>query len=175
MNPFNLHCSSLLIFCANDNTMIIRKATIDDAGALLNCVLLLDGEDGSRHKPIITADDIVTAGFGSDPLFEALIAEDEAGAVLGALSFFRGYSGWSAKPTCYVHMLYVSAEHRRQGIGRALIAEVAKLTLARGWPRLELLAETARPAKKFYAAIGMDTGGITYFRASGETLKSLAI
>lgn len=154
--------------------MIIRRATRKDAETLLNCVVLLGSEYGFTDAANIDLQDFTEAGFGNDPMFEAFLAESDTGELRGAISFFRGFSGGYAKPTAYVHMLFITKENRGQGVGRALLAKVAKLVVARGWVRLELLADHGGPAIPFYETMGMASGGMDYFCIAGDELISLA-
>lgn len=154
--------------------MIIRRATRKDAATLFDCVMALGREYGAVETNDICAQDFAEAGFGDDQMFEAYLAETEEGELRGAISFFRGFSGGYAKPTAYVHMLFITKENRGQGVGRALLAKVAKLVVTRDWVRLELLANHGGPAMPFYEAMGMDSSGMDYFCLDGEKLKSFA-
>lgn len=153
---------------------IIRKAELPDAKTLYNFVLALDREDSEVRSPIITFEDIEKAGFGAHSLFEAYIAESEDGIPLGAISFFRGYSGWHAKPVAIVHMLYVSQQARRQDIARKLMAKVASIVIERDWARLQLCVEEGRPAIQFYESIGMQDCQERHYRIEDKALIELA-
>lgn len=154
--------------------MIIRKAELPDAKTLYDFVLALDREDAEVRPPVITIEDIEKAGFGTDPLFEAYIAESENGIALGAISFFRGYSGWHAKPVAVVHMLYISKQARRQNVARKLVAKVASIVVERDWARLQLCVEEGRPAIQFYESIGMQDCQERHYRIEGNALIELA-
>ena len=91
--------------------MNVRKAELSDARTLFDFVLKLDRERASDRRPIMSVDDVLAAGFGLDPLFEAFIAESPDGTALGAVSYYRGYSGWHAKPVAMVHMLCGEEHH----------------------------------------------------------------
>ena len=82
--------------------MIVRKAERRDAATLFDYMLGLDRDYAPVRSPEMSADDIMAAGFGPDPLFEAFIAETADAVPLGAISFYRGYSGWYAKPLAMV-------------------------------------------------------------------------
>lgn len=154
--------------------MIIRKATAKDAKTIYDFVLTLDREDAQVRSPIMTVEDIEEAGFGNDPLFEAYIAEKEDGTPLGAISFFRGYSGWHAKPVAIVHMLYVSKDARRQNLARKLMAKVASVVVECGWARLQLCVEEGRPAIQFYESIGMEDCKERHYKIEEDALVKLA-
>jgi GNAT superfamily N-acetyltransferase len=154
--------------------MNVRKAERGDAQTLFEFVLKLDCDGASRRRPIVSVDDILAAGFGPDPLFEAFIAETNDGTALGAVSFYRGYSGWHAKPVAVVHMLFTNEDARGKGVGRALMAAVAALAVERHWARVELFVEEARPAIRFYEAVGMLNCKEHHYRLEGSRLTELA-
>ena len=130
--------------------MTIRKAEPWDAQTLYDFVLKLDREGAPARMAAMNAEDIRAAGFGSDPLFEAFIAERQDGRPVGAASFFRGYSGWLAAPIAVAHLLFVDEDGRGEGVGRRLMAAVAALAIERGWLRLEMLVENGSAAARFY-------------------------
>lgn len=154
--------------------IIVRKAEISDAETVYDFVLKLDCEDAPVRPPAMSVDDIIAAGFGDDPLFEAFVAQARDGKPLGIVSFYRGYSGWFAKPVARVHMLIVDEGARGQGIGRKLIAAVAALAVERGWVRLELLVEEGQPAAGFYQSIGMENCREDHYRLEGRALSEFS-
>jgi GNAT superfamily N-acetyltransferase len=109
------------------------------------------------------------------PPFEALVAERDGRAVGFAL-FFQSYSTWEGRPGLYLEDLFVEEEHRGDGIGRSLLAAVARVAVERGYGRLELAAlDWNTPATGFYRAHGgeaMDEW--TVYRFSGDALVELA-
>ncbi len=151
----------------------IRKAVIEDARTIFSFVSGLIDDHLPGQTPWTSVERIETDGFGLDPLFEALIAERDAKPV-GFVSFFRGYAGWRGRPMGIVHALYVLPEERRTGAARALMANVAKIAMNRGWVRIELFVEEERPAIRFYEAIGMQDLHHRHMRLEGEALTRLA-
>ena len=58
-------------------------------------------------------------------------------------------------PGIWLEDLYVPPEHRRAGVGRALLAEVAAIAVERGCARLEWAAlDWNAPALDFYRGLG---------------------
>ena len=62
--------------------MIVRKADRRDAETLFDFVLRLDRDGAPVRGPKMSVADIVAAGFGTEPLFEAFIAETAEGVPL---------------------------------------------------------------------------------------------
>ena len=61
------------------------------------------------------------------------------------------------------------------GLGRALLARLAQLAVARGCPRLELAVLDWNPARAFYLRLGFDHNKDWYpYRLGGIRLEALA-
>src|SRR5579885_201453 len=72
--------------------------------------------------------------FGPQPYAEALIAE-VGGEPAGFALFFPTYSTFRARPGIWLEDIFVLPERRKQGLGKALFAELARLAAARGCAR----------------------------------------
>jgi GNAT superfamily N-acetyltransferase len=154
--------------------MIIRPAKANDAESLFELTLGLINDHAPDFQHSLSVEAIQTAGFGDDPLFEAFVAERADGAIVGCVSFFRGYSGWRAKPAAVVHLLFVREEATRKGIARRLMAAVASVAIERGWSRIDLFVNDGRPAIKFYEAIGMADRHHRHYQIDGDAMRELA-
>jgi GNAT superfamily N-acetyltransferase len=78
-----------------------------------------------------------------------------AGAPVGLVNAFLGFSTFAARPLLNLHDLVVHASARRQGIGRQLLARVEATAWARGCCKLTLEVLSAnRVAREAYAAFG---------------------
>ena len=71
--------------------------------------------------------------------------------------------------------LYVAPEHRGSGLGRDLLAALARICIERGYQRLEWWVLDWNPARGFYETLGARalTEWIPY-RVDGEALVRLA-
>ena len=100
------------------------------------------------------ADDFRRHLFGAKPAAEAIVAEVDGDAVGFAL-FFTTFSTFRGQPGLYLEDLYVRPAERGWGIGKALIAAVAKRAVERGCGRLEWsVLNWNDPAIAFYVAVG---------------------
>jgi GNAT superfamily N-acetyltransferase len=113
--------------------------------------------------------------FGSRPAADVIVAyagNEPAGFAL----FFPNYSTFLGKPGLYLEDLFVLPEWRGHGIGRALLAQLAKIAVERGCGRFEWsVLDWNEPAIGFYKSLGaklMD--GWSIFRVTGEALTKLA-
>lgn len=97
---------------------------------------------------------LAAALFGDTPSAEALIAEVDGRAVGFAL-FHGTFSTWECRPGIWLEDLYVPPEHRRGGVGRALLSHLASIAVERGCARLEWAAlHWNTPALEFYEQLG---------------------
>lgn len=79
-----------------------------------------------------------------------------------AVCFIR-YSTFSAAPILNIHDFAVSPEHRRQGVGAALLDAVEKLARRRGCRRLTLEVRADNPAARaLYRNFGIAPGNPPY-------------
>jgi GNAT superfamily N-acetyltransferase len=134
----------------------IRSATREDVAVLLSLIRELATYEKKRHKAVVTEDDVLRDGFGTQPKFRALIAtwEDEPA---GYASFFYFYSTFQGRPGLFLEDLFVLDRLRGKGIGKALLVAVAKLAIEEKCfgLRWEVL-DWNRPAIKFYEKLGAE-------------------
>lgn len=92
-------------------------------------------------------------GFGTDPAFRGLVAEDESG-LAGYLLFSRMFNG-EYQRAFYISDLYVRQSSRGRGIGRSLMDELRKIALAEGVARLSWSVHKENAgAIRFYESLG---------------------
>jgi GNAT superfamily N-acetyltransferase len=112
--------------------------------------------------------------FGPRPYAEVLIAELD-GAPQGFALFFHNFSTFEGRPGIYLEDLFVRPAARGYGLGKALMAAVAKLAVERGCARFEWwVLDWNAPSIAFYEKLGakpMDEW--TVMRLEGEALRRL--
>jgi GNAT superfamily N-acetyltransferase len=155
-------------------TVLIRFATADDVGLLLQLIRELAAYERAPDAVVATEDDLCRYGFGPERRFEALIAfidEKPAGFAL----FFPDFSTWRGRPGLYLEDLYVRDWARRLGVGRRLIARLAAIAIERDWPALRLMVLDWNPARGFYRRLGIEPRSEWQpYGATGEALRRLA-
>jgi GNAT superfamily N-acetyltransferase len=113
--------------------------------------------------------------FGPRPYAEVVIGEIE-GAPQGFALFFHNFSTFEGRPGIYLEDLFVRPEARGSGLGKALLAHLAKLCVTRDCARLEWsVLDWNAPAIGFYEGLGakmMDEW--TVMRVDGDALTGLA-
>ena len=155
--------------------MSIRPARPADVAELRRLVGELAEYERSADQVLMTEDDLRRSLFGDQPAVFAHVAEHE-GAVAGFALWFVNYSTWTGRHGIYLEDLYVSPELRGHGYGRALLTELARLCVERGYGRLEWsVLDWNEPAIGFYESLGavaMDEW--TVHRMTGPALSALA-
>lgn len=132
----------------------IRMATIEDVPAILGFIEQLADYEQLRHEVLATDGMLRETLFGATPSAEVLIATLEGRAVGFAL-YFGTYSTFLARPGIHLEDLFVVPEARGAGVGRALLAELARIARDRGCGRLEWAVLTWNaPAIGFYRQLG---------------------
>jgi len=153
-------------------SLTIREATRADVPLILTFIRELAEYEKLLHEVEATEADLAETLFGSTPRAEVVIAESD-GSPVGFALFFHNYSTFAGRPGIYLEDLYVRPAARGKGVGRALLAHLADLALARGCARLEwAVLDWNRAAIAFYESLGaraMDEW--TVYRLSGETLR----
>ncbi len=110
---------------------------------------------GMPGKVASSVADIREQGFGPDPAFEALIAEQD-GAAVGLCLFFESFSSWDGRRGVYIQDIYISEAARGLRLGRRLLAEAAAISRARGGSYLRLSVEAENDqAQVFYKRVGL--------------------
>ena len=153
----------------------LRRARPGEAPLVLTLVRELAAYEKLSHEVEATEADIDVALFGDNPLLFCEIAEWENEPV-GFTVWFLNFSTFSGRPGLYLEDLFVRPTHRGKGIGKALLAHLAKACVANGWSRLQwAVLDWNTPSIEFYKSLGaamMDE--LTVCRLSGEALATLA-
>ena len=130
----------------------IRLARHDDTARLVELIHAF-AEDVSETAAAVT-DQVDRDAIGPDRLVETLLAESD-GRVIGFVMFQRGFLSFAATRGVYLTDLYVEPAHRRRGVGRALMAAVARQCREHGgqWVIWDVWRKNA-PALAFYEQLG---------------------
>jgi GNAT superfamily N-acetyltransferase len=153
----------------------IRTATEADVPQILAFVRALAVYEREPDAVKATEEGLLRDGFGPNPIYFCLIAE-QAGKPAGFALYFFNYSTWLGRPGLYLEDLFVSPEFRGLGIGKALLQQVAAIAVMRGCLRLQWeVLDWNTPAIDFYKAMGAEfMDEWRNVRISGEALDRLA-
>jgi len=155
--------------------MTLRPATVADVPQILAFIRGLADYERLLHEVVATEEGLRQALFGPRPYAEVVLAED-AGTPVGFALFFHTFSTFLGQPGIYLEDLFVVPEARGRGVGRALLAELARLAVARGCGRVEwAVLDWNAPAIGFYDSLGARPNEEwTVYRLTGEPLAALA-
>lgn len=98
------------------------------------------------------------------------------GREVGFALFFNNFSTFLGKAGIYLEDLFVFPEYRGKGYGKALLTELAKITVQRECGRLEWQClDWNTPSINFYLSLNAkQMSEWQTYRLSGETLRKLA-
>ena len=153
----------------------IEPATIHDVPLILQFIQELAAYEQLAHACVATEDDLRTQLFGPDPVAHTVIAyagDEPAGFAL----YFFNFSTFLARPGLYLEDLYVKPALRKRGIGRALLAYLARVASERGCGRMEWsVLNWNEPAIRVYRGIGAQPlEDWTVMRLTGPAISALA-
>ncbi len=153
----------------------VRLAGITDAERIYDMLVGLSRAVGDADKIVSSPDDIRRHGFGDDPAFHALLAEQD-GHTVGLSLFFYSYSTWLGRLGVYIQDLYVDSSARGTGVGQRLIEETARIAKVRGANHLRLsVYQDNTGAQAFYQRIGMRRrDDELIYQADGRVFDALA-
>jgi len=156
-------------------SLTIRPARPDEAGLVLDFIKALAEYERLAHEVVATEAEIAAALFGENPKTFCDIAEWD-GQPAGFAVWFYTYSTFSGRHGIWLEDLFVHPQFRGHGIGKALMAGLAKRCLDEGLPRLAWwVLNWNEPSRVFYRSLGAKAQEEwTVKRLDGEALARLA-
>ena len=156
-------------------TLSIRSATPADLPLIAGFIRDLAEYEKLSHEVRFDEARLGENLFGARPYAEVVIGEID-GAAQGFALFFHNFSTFEGRPGIYLEDLFVRPEARGSGLGKALLAHLAQLCVARDCARLEWsVLDWNAPSIAFYKSLGaaiLDEWKIC--RCTGDALKTLA-
>lgn len=153
----------------------IRPATVEDAPLIAQLIRELAEYERLAHAAVATDDGLREQLFGERPAAEVLIAEAD-GEPAGFALFFHTFSTFLGKRGLYLEDLFVRPAFRGLGLGKHLMAALARIAVKRGCGRFEWsVLDWNAPAIGFYRALGATAiDEWTVHRLEGDALHALA-
>ena len=152
----------------------IRPIVRDDIPQVLAFIRELARYERLEHEVLATEQDLRDTLFGEPRHAEVIFACLGPNPVGFAL-FFHNFSTFKGRPGIYLEDLYVRPEMRGRGIGRKLLAWLARTALERRCARLEwAVLDWNAPAIAFYESLGARAlEQWRTFRLTGPELEQL--
>ena len=134
--------------------MLIRPAQRTDVPAILGLIRELAAYERAPEAVTATEDLLATALFAEQPVAYAQVAHLN-NEVVGFALWYLTFSTWLGKPGIWLEDLFVRPEHRRAGLGRALLETIIHVARERGYGRVEWwVLDWNAPAHAFYRSLG---------------------
>src|SRR5262245_4464986 len=157
------------------STVRVEPATQNELPLILRFIKELAAYEQLAHEVTATEATLRESLFGRRPAAEVLLAyagDEPAGFAV----YFPTFSTFLGRPGIYLEDLYVTPTWRGHGIGRKLLAAVARVAVGQGDGRMEWSVlnwnELALGVYRRIGARAMDEW--TVHRLTGEALRKLA-
>ena len=157
------------------DAITIRPAAAEEMPLVLEFIRELAVYERLEHQLVATIADLTAALAGPRPVAEVVFACLD-GRPVGFALFCHTFSTLTGKPGIYLVDLFVRSPARGHGIGKRLLAWLARTALERGCARLEwAVLDWNAPSIAFYRSVGaVAQGEWTTMRVSGAALEHLA-
>jgi GNAT superfamily N-acetyltransferase len=155
---------------------VIRPAAPADVPEILAMIRELAEYERALNEAVATEEQLREALFGPTPaIFAHMAVDDLTGEPVGFALWFLTFSTWLGRHGIYLEDLYVRPERRGGGHGRALLAELARIAVERGYGRVEWqVLDWNEPSIGFYKALGaFPQDEWTTYRLTGAALDRL--
>ncbi|MFE4175203.1 GNAT family N-acetyltransferase [Streptomyces sp. NPDC056909] len=156
---------------------MIRTATAADVPVIHAMIRELAEYEKCLDEARATEEQLHEALFGERPAAFAHIAEsDDDGEPVGFALWFLNFSTWRGVHGIYLEDLYVRPDRRGGGHGKALLTELARICVERGYERLEWsVLDWNASAIDFYRSLGaVSMDEWTVNRLTDDALRKLA-
>lgn len=153
----------------------IRPVRPSDVDSVVELVHELAAYERAPEQCQLTAAQLHAALFGPSPALFGHVAEID-GVVVGMSLWFLNFSTWDGVHGIYLEDLYVRPEYRGNGLGKALLVELARECRRRGFTRLQWwVLNWNAPSIAFYESLGaVAQDEWTVYRVTDDALRALA-
>ncbi len=151
----------------------IRTAEASDAGKILEFIKLL-AEYENMSDQVVATEELIKEWVFEKKKAEVIFAVED-GKEVGIALYFHNFSTFLGRAGIYLEDLFVLPEFRGRGYGKALLKELARITVERGCGRLDWSClEWNKPSIDFYLSLGAEVlDDWRTYRLSGKTLEKM--
>ncbi|MER5350855.1 GNAT family N-acetyltransferase [Kitasatospora sp. NPDC002551] len=154
---------------------MIRTTVPTDVPVIHAMIRELAEYEKAAHEAVATEEQLHDALFGATPALFGLVAEDgTTGEPVGFALWFLNFSTWRGTHGVYLEDLYVRPQARGGGHGKALLLELARIAVERGYSRMEWsVLDWNTPSINFYKSLGaVPMDGWSVYRLTGDALTA---
>ncbi len=157
---------------AEEQALRIVPATADDVPTILRLIRSLAEYEKLLHEVTATEAQLRETLFGDRAAAEVVLAR-LGERTIGFALFFTNYSTFLGRPGLYLEDLFLEPQWRGRGYGKALLAHVAAIAVARDCGRMEWsVLDWNEPSIRFYEHLGAQAmADWTVYRLTGEALR----
>ena len=154
--------------------LTFRYAEKKDVGVILGFIKALADYE-KMSDDVVATEDLLEEWIFDKKKAEVIFACED-GKEVGFALFFHNFSTFLGRAGIYLEDLFVLPEYRNKGYGKALLKELAKITVQRGCGRLEWCClDWNQPSIDFYLSLGATSmDDWIQYRLTGDTLEELA-
>lgn len=154
-----------------DTVTQFRMATAQDVALILTFIKELAAYEKMADQ-VVADEETLREWIFEKHKAEVLLALED-GKEVGFALFFHNFSTFLGRAGIFLEDLYVRPAHRGRGHGKALIKELARITVERGCGRLDWnCLDWNTPSIAFYKSLGAKAlDEWTTYRLTGEALR----
>ena len=156
------------------SALVIREARSGDAALVMEFIRALANYEKLAHDVVTNEREIAAALFGPQPRVFCDIAEWN-GEAAGFAVWFYNFSTFRGRHGIYLEDLFVKPDFRGHGIGKALLANLARRAVEQNCARVDWsVLDWNKPSIDFYEEIGArPVNGWYVYRLQDAALKKL--
>lgn len=153
----------------------IRKVEPEDVTAVIALIREFAAFEDLSDFCEVTEEKLKAALFDGDAVAAGLIALDASGAV-GYAIYYPNFASFRGQRGLYLEDIYVQEAYRKQGVGEAMLRELARIAAVRGLERIDFLVlDWNTPAVNFYIKLGaVRDDDERHFKFTDDAFRSLA-
>ena len=154
--------------------LTFRFADENDCSLILNFIRMLADYEKMSDQ-VVATEELLREWIFKKRKAEVVFACED-GKEIGFALFFHNFSTFLGRAGIYLEDLFVLPECRGRGCGKALLKELARITVERGCGRLEWSClDWNQPSIDFYLSLGaVQLSDWTTYRFTGKTLLEMA-
>ena len=155
--------------------MQIRKIRPGDVPAVIGLMKEFAEFENLSQYFTITGERLFGAMFGDRAFVDGLVAID-AGEVFAYALFYPNFASFRGQRGIYLEDIYISSSRQRQGVGEAMIREIAKMARQQGCERIDFqVLDWNKSAIGFYKKLGaVPDDSERHFKFTDEAFDRLA-